>query len=171
MPNGQMSVRCFQVRDMQHKVGSLGPAYITFHKYPIDHKGGCIISLPGILHISAALLTQPLGLLNSMDPSFEVWSMQRPAYMIIWSGCLLTLCKKESQVKSKKMAFSQGKSTKSQKILTFCWFFLTKSHFFWLYMTFFFTEPDMSSSVLLIWRELRDQADRACKFMTYSQWW
>ena len=42
----------------------------------------------------------------------------------------LSLCKKESQVKSKKMAFRQEKSRKSQKILTFCWLFLTKSHFF-----------------------------------------
>ena len=39
-------------------------------------------------------------------------------------------CKKESQVKSKKMAFSQEKSTKSQNFLTFCWLFLTKSCFF-----------------------------------------
>ena len=102
---------------MQHKVGSLGPAYITFHKYPINHKGSCIVSLPGILHISVAILTQPLGLLNSMDPSFEVWSHTK--------ACI---------------------------------------HDYLIRVP-----PDMSSSVLLIWREPRDQADRAHKFMTYSQ--
>ena len=37
------------------------------------------------------------------------------------------------------MTFCQEKSAKSQKILTFCWLLLTKSCFFWLYLTFFFT--------------------------------
>ena len=81
MLNGRISVRCFRDGGM-HNVGSSGPAYITFHKHPIDPKGDCIISLPGILHISAALLTQPPGFLNSVDPDLKFGSMQKPTYMI-----------------------------------------------------------------------------------------
>ena len=47
---------------------------------------------------------------------------------------LFTLCKKESQVKSEKMAFSQEKSTKSQYFLTFPWLFVD---FSWLKAIFF----------------------------------
>ena len=56
----------------------------------------------------------------------------------------VSLCKKESQVKSKKMAFSHEKSRKSHKKKTFPWLFMTESHFFWLYLTFFFTESQSS---------------------------
>ena len=44
----------------------------------------------------------------------------------IWG---ITLCKKESQVKSEKTAFSQEKSTKCQYFLTFPWHFVD---FSWL---------------------------------------
>ena len=47
---------------------------------------------------------------------------------------------KKKSGKVKKTAFSERKSTKNQYFLTFCWLFLTQSHFFWLYLTFFFTE-------------------------------
>ena len=65
-----------------------------------------------------------------------------------------TLGKKESQVKLKKTAFSQEKSTKSQYfwlfvdfLLTLCW--LDWKLFFWLYLTFFFTEYHISPTVKL----------------------
>ena len=48
--------------------------------------------------------------------------------------CTVSLCKKESQVKSRKV---NKKSTFFDFLLTFCWLFLTKSHFSWLYLTFF----------------------------------
>ena len=50
---------------------------------------------------------------------------------------LCTLCKKESQEKSKKMAFSHEKSRKSHKKH---WTFHDWKPFFWLFLTFFFTE-------------------------------
>ena len=46
----------------------------------------------------------------------------------------VSLCKKESQVKSEKTAFSQEKSTKSQYFLTFPWLFVD---FSWLKAIFF----------------------------------
>ena len=62
-----------------------------------------------------------------VEPFWCIW------WYSLWDSCLispscwwvnippLTLCKKESQVKSKKKAFSQEKSTKSHYFLTFCW--------------------------------------------------
>ena len=41
---------------------------------------------------------------------------------------------------------SQGKVTKKQ---TFPWLVMTKSHFFWLYLTFFFTDGHGWSNDLL----------------------
>ena len=52
-----------------------------------------------------------------------------PAMVVSW----VSLCKKESQVKSEKMAFSQEESTKSQrksKDIDFLLTFLDKSFFF-----------------------------------------
>ena len=110
-----------------------------------------------------ALLLIPPMLFCSFHPSLvSLQTMYRHCiistrHLLTWHGWLrlltisgmcisyMILCKKESQVKSKKTAFSQEKSRKSQKILTFCWLFLTKSCF-WLYLTFFFTEHDWSSS-------------------------
>ena len=54
------------------------------------------------------------------------------------------LCRKESQVKSKKTAFSHEKSRKSQKKQTFSWLFMTENRFFRLYLTFFFIKSDSS---------------------------
>ena len=59
----------------------------------------------------------------------------------------MNLCKKESQVKSKKTAFSQESQQKVNIFLTYIDFLWLKA-IFWLYLTFFFTEDKQSQPPL-----------------------
>ena len=88
---------------------------------------------------------------SMMYPGLQASASDQHAY-IRWGEediRLIILCKKESQVKSKKTAFSQGKSTKSQqkvnkksKILTFYWLFVDFLLTFLDWKLFFLTLPD-----------------------------
>ena len=57
-------------------------------------------------------------------------------------SCLMH-CKKESQVKLKKNGFHSWKVKEKSQKTGFSLTFMTESHFFQLYLTFFFTESDV----------------------------